>query len=67
MSSLLLTLTKPDAYVCRNTANGRILCWSKRYLVCVSLMASHIICGQTNYYITVSQPVVNWLTNNDVP
>ena len=24
---------------------------------CVSLMASRLICGQTNYYITVSQPV----------
>ena len=31
---------------------------SKWCLVCVSLMASHIIFGQTNYYITVSQPFV---------
>ena len=30
----------------------------------VSLMASHLISGQTNYYITVSQLVVNWVTNN---
>ena len=49
-------LTEPDAYVW-NTANGEanewILCWSKQRLVCVSLMASHLICGQTNYYITV--------------
>ena len=36
-----------------NTANGWILCWSKWCLVCVSLMTLHLICGQTNYYITV--------------
>ena len=40
-----------------------ILCKSKWHLVCASLMASHLICGQTNYYTTVSQPVVNWVTN----
>ena len=27
-------------------------------------MASHLICGQTNCYITVSQPVVNQVTND---
>ena len=32
-------------------------------IVCVSLVASHIICGQTNYYITVSQPVGNQVAN----
>ena len=31
---------------------------SKWCIVCVSLVAWHIICGHTNYYITVSQPVV---------
>ena len=31
---------------------------------CASLMASHLIDGQTNYYITVSQPVVNQVTND---
>ena len=36
---------------------------SKQHLVYVSLIASYLICGQTNYYITVSQPVVNWVTN----
>ena len=32
-----------------------ILCRSKWHLVCTSLMALHLICGQTNYNITVSQ------------
>ena len=36
---------------------------SKWHLVYVSLIASYLICGQTNYYITVSQPVVNWVKN----
>ena len=63
VSSLLLVLKEPDAYVW-NTANGWILCWSRWCLVCVSLMASHLFCGQTNYYITVSQPVVNQVTND---
>ena len=47
-----------------NTANEQILCWSKPHLICLSLMASHLTCSQTNYYITVSQPVVNQLTND---
>ena len=39
--------------LCINTANEWILCWNKHCLVCVSLMASHLISGQTNYNITV--------------
>ena len=37
-----------------------ILFWSKQHLVYASLMASCLICGQTDYYITVSLPVVKW-------
>ena len=47
-------------------ANGWILCWSKQCLVCVSLMALHLIYGRTNGYITVSQPVINWVTKQFV-
>ena len=30
----------------------------------VFVMALHLICGQTNYYITLSKPVVNRETND---
>ena len=63
VSALLLMLTELNAYIW-NTASGWILCRSKRHLVHVSLMASHLICGQTNCYITVLQPVVNWVTSD---
>ena len=36
----------------------------KQCLVCVYLMASHLVCGQNKCYITVSQPVVNRVTND---
>ena len=51
-----------DAYVW-NTVNRWILCRSKQCLVCVSLMASHLIAGHTNYYITVTticKPGYKW-------
>ena len=30
----------------------------------VSLMASHLICGQISYYITVLEPFANWFRND---
>ena len=50
----IIAIIDTDAYVW-NIANGWTLHRNKRWLVCVSLMVSHLICGHTKCYLTVSQ------------
>ena len=53
-------LTEHDACI-QNTSNGWILCRCiyKQDLTCVAFMASHLICGQTNYYLSTLEAFVN--------
>ena len=62
--------TKIYAYVW-NTANGLVLYRSNGHLVCVSLIASHVSCAHTNYYIcncvtTICKPGYKWFVTQAV-